>query len=240
MKLLKNIIYEYEIELKTGMHIGGTKEAVKIGGTDSPVIRSYRKVDEKGEPEYMPIIPGSSLKGKLRSLLDLKEGHVDPNKDVQTCPEAKKNGEPCPICTLFGIGASEKSKEFIRSRLIFRDAYPTDKTLDQWSKSEDIVEGTEVKGENVINRITSAANPRFIERVPAGSVFEGEIILSIYEGDVEDSLKGKLIEGLNLLKDNYLGGSGSRGYGKIEFKIKGNKEKKAEDYKGDKLDDKDD
>jgi len=233
MRLLKNIIYSYEIELKTGMHIGGTKEAVKIGGVDNPVIRSYKRINEKGNPEYVPIIPGSSLKGKLRSLLDLKDGHIPKNskEDIKTCPDAKKeDGTPCLICTLFGIGASDKSEEFIRSRLIFRDAYPTDDTLKWWDKSEEIVEGTEVKGENVINRVTSAANPRFMERVPAGSKFEGEIILSIYEGDDEEKLKNKLKEGIELLKDSYIGGSGSRGYGKIEFRITSAKEKNAEDY----------
>lgn len=231
MKLLKNIIYKYKIELKTGMHIGGIKEAVKIGGTDAPVIRSYKRLNEQKDPEYMPIIPGSSLKGKLRSLLDIKEGHIDKNKDIKTCPDAKENGgEPCPICTLFGIGASDKTKEFIKSRLVFRDAYPTKETMDWWNSTEEIVEGTEVKGENVINRITSTANPRFIERVPAGSKFDGEIILSIYEKDKEEELKAKLEEGIELLKDSYLGGSGSRGYGKIDINIENSIEKNAEEY----------
>lgn len=230
MRLLKNIIYNYEIELKTGMHIGGTKEAVKIGGVDNPVIRSYKKMNEKGNPEYIPIIPGSSLKGKLRSLLDLKDGHVPENskEDLKKCSgEELKN---CLICQLFGVGAKEGSEEFNRTRLVFRDAYPTDDTLGWWNSSEEIVEGTEVKGENVINRITSAANPRFMERVPAGSKFEGEIILSIYEGDDEEKLKNKLKEGIELLKDSYIGGSGSRGYGKVELKITSTEEKNADDY----------
>lgn len=240
MKWLKNIVYNYKIELETGLHIGGLKDTVKIGGTDSPVFKTYKRYEEDGEFRLVPIIPGSSIKGKIRSLLELKHATIYAKKPENNRDAIKigdnwikyETPESKMIPILFGTGAKDKSEEFNRSRLIFRDSVPTAETIKDWEQNEDIIEGGEVKGENTLNRITSAANPRFIERVPAGSVFDLEIILSIYENDNEEELKKKLEEGIDLLKDSYLGGSGSRGYGKIKIEKKSETIKASKDYIG--------
>jgi len=220
----KNIIIEGEIKLKTGLHIGGLKETVKIGGTDNPVILGYMHRDNN--LEEVPIIPGSSLKGKIRSLLELKyaedikdekcEGYIQVGNNWI---KYKDDELAKLIPKVFGTGASESSSEFNKTRIIFRDSFPTEDTLEWWNKKEEILHGTEIKGENTINRITSAATPRFFERVPAGSKFKFEIILSIYKNDPEEKIFKLLKEGFNLLQDSYLGGSGSRGYGKVEITI---------------------
>lgn len=231
-KLVKNIIYKYRIKIETGLHIGGTKELVKIGGVDSPVIRGY-KVYEKIQktPIRVPIIPGSSIKGKMRALLDIKYNHIASDEKRKGQTKECETSSECThgICILFGR-SSDKATDFNRGRLIVRDAYPTEDTVKQWETQEDVIEGGEIKGENTIDRITSKANPRFIERVPAGSVFETEFVLSIYENDDENKLTALLQEGIALLQDNYLGGSGSRGYGKVKFEQIEKIEKNAEDY----------
>lgn len=218
------------MELVTGLHIGGIKETIEIGGVDNPVIVGWKDKDP------VPIIPGSSLKGKIRSLLELKyasdikdkktDGYVQVGSSYVKYGEGEKSKL---IPQVFGIGASD-TEGFLRTRLIVRDSYPSKVTVEWWRKNEDIIHGTEVKAENTINRITSAANPRFFERVPAGSVFEVEFVISIYEGDDENKILKLLFEGLKLLQDNYLGGSGSRGYGKVKFKDFEAVVKKAEHY----------
>ena len=77
---------------------------------------------------------------------------------------------------------------------------------------------TEVKSENSINRIKGTAqNPRFTERVPAGMIFDFSITIKEMEGD--EKLQGFLLEGLKLLEYDALGGSGSRGYGRVRFEL---------------------
>jgi len=224
----KNIIIRGIIKLKTGLHIGGLKETIKIGGTDNPVILGY--IEKENNLQQVPIIPGSSLKGKIRSLLELKyaediseEDKKDDNIYVKIGNNWIKYKENDPgklIPIVFGIGILESTKKFNKTRIIFRDCIPTEDTIQKWKKREEILHGTEIKGENTMNRITNTATPRFFERVPAGSKFELEIILSIYKDDKEEEIINLLKEGLKLLQDNYLGGSGSRGYGKIEMDIR--------------------
>jgi len=128
-------------------------------------------------------------------------------------------------------GRSGPDKE-VRSgptRLIVRDSHPTDETIERWDSNEDILHGTEIKGENYLNRITSMATPRFVERVPAGSEFSFEMIFSVYDPKDEQRLK-LVFEAMSLLEDNYIGGYGSRGSGKITFRDITLKEKSAEDY----------
>jgi len=243
IKFEKNLIIKGKIKLKTGLHIGGLQETVKIGGTDSPALLGWKKYEGDKKPRIVPIIPGSSLKGKIRSLLDLKYA-----MDIRSKEEWKslsQNEQECyhqigevyiqypeknVIPTIFGIGAREGKGKFNRTRLVVRDAYPTETTVEEWELNEDLIHGTEVKGENTINRITSAANPRFIERIPAESEFDIEMILSVYSVDEESNMLETIFEGLKLLEDNYLGGMGTRGYGKVEFTDIEIKEKKAEDY----------
>lgn len=212
----KNILIRGTLVCDTGMHIGGVKESMEIGGTDNSVILDPRT--------NLPIIPGSSIKGKMRSLIELQGEYTLDDGKPHSCDKPD-----CDLCIVFGRGATEAVKSG-PTRLIVRDAHPTEKTRDWWDRSEDLVHGTEIKGENWINRITSAADPRFIERVPAGSEFEFEMIHSVYQtNDFPERLK-LVFEGMHLLEDNYIGASGSRGYGKMRFKDIELKQKTKEDY----------
>jgi len=202
MKFSKNYRITAEMVCKTGLHIGREIDAIRIGGTDLPVI-----VD--GLTKY-PYVPGSSIKGKMRSLLEQNKFGPEQDGKVHNC-----DNKDCDLCVTFGRGASEGVMAG-PTRLIVRDAHPTEKTISMWRSKEDILHGTEVKGENWLNRISSQADPRFIERVPAGSAFDVEMIFSQY--DDADSKRLRLVfEALSMLEDNYLGASGSRGYGKVAF-----------------------
>lgn len=181
-----------KIEVVTGMHIGGSSAFAAIGAIDSPIVKDART--------NVPMIPGSSLKGKLRTLLARKY-----NDKVVSCQEDDDR-----IKRLFG---SSNDKKAIRSRLIFADT--------MMSNADEIrAQGlnlTEVKFENTINRATGVANPRQIERAYRGTEFELSII---YEAMVEDEIAEDiqmLCEAMKLLEYDYLGGNGSRGYGKVKF-----------------------
>lgn len=196
-KLIKKILYTGTITLKTGLHIGGTNTALNIGGPDKFVVRN--PLDKK------PYIPGSSLKGKLRSLLELKYGQI--GEDGGACQDPKScSGQ------LFGIAADKNNnKDTHASRLIVRDCKM--KNPDEF-KNTDLLY-TESKTEANIDRITSAANPRTYERVPAGAKFELNMVLNVFDTDKEEELKKHLRKAIMLLEDDYLGGSGSRGYGQV-------------------------
>ena len=102
------------------------------------------------------------------------------------------------------------------SRVIVRDAFPTEETVRLWERwlGEHIY--TELKNENYLDRVTAAANPRTMERVPAGSQFNVEIIFDIYLS--EDRARfDQLLRAMYLLENSALGGSGSRGHGQIKF-----------------------
>jgi len=161
------------------------------------------------------VIPGSSLKGKIRSLLEMREQKYTssgkPHGHEKDCSD-----KDCRICTIFG---SSDDVERGPTRLIVRDAIHKGRIE------------TEVKAENVINRLTGKAeSPRFFERVPAGTIFDFEMVYQIYNTADLEHLP-YLFEGMHLLEDSYLGGSGSRGYGKIEFKEITLTVKTVEDYK---------
>lgn len=185
---------DFEIELLTGLHIGGSTDTFDIGGADSTVI--------KNPLTHEPYIPGSSIKGKLRSLLTQKYGKVLLERDEIRCLFE-------PVST---------SDELMVSRCIFRDAYLTDESKEELQKHLGLGTFTEIKAENSIDLLKGkAANPRFIERVPRGAKFNGEIILQIYEGDNTKQLKEVINEALKMLELNYLGGSGTRGYGRVDI-----------------------
>ena len=204
MKLIETKIVKGTITLETGLHIGGSKSSLDIGGLDSPVIKT---------PQGVPYIPGSSIKGKIRSLLGIKEGSVDVKYDSEL------------LIKMFGT--SEKGKETI-SRIIFRDAMLDEALFTEMFKEKDAIldtEFTEAKYENTIDRksgTTKRGGLRQIERVPAGAVFNFEVVVNSYEenGKPDEDLVAKLKEGFAMLEDNYLGGSGSRGYGKVKIEYK--------------------
>lgn len=209
-----------DIELKTGLHIGGTEEGFDIGGIDNPVI--------KDKVSSLPYIPGSSLKGKIRSLLEWAYFTPD-NKVIRIEKNPKTNlweGNLCndpshPIAIVFGVPAEnhqQKDAEKVPgpTRLTARDAYPDEDQIKKWENAMGDNIYTEAKTENAIDRLTSAANPRSMERVPAGSVFKAEFIYDVYKKDDVSNLK-LLFEGMMLLEDSYLGGGGTRGSGNVEF-----------------------
>lgn len=208
-----NYVIRGEIICKTGLHIGGSKDSIEIGGSDNVIIRD--------PVTRLPYIPGSSIKGKMRALLELALDRVT-NGGPCNCGE-------CDVCRVFG-SAADKTSKLGPTRIIVRDSFPTEETLKMWDESSDVVEGAELKYENTLDRITSRATPRNQERVPRGSKFEFEIIVSEYEGDSNNL--ALVLEGLRLLEDNYLGGSGTRGYGKVEFRDITITERPAEYYRG--------
>ena len=177
-----------QIRLETGLHIGTSNAFAAIGATDSPVI--------KDPITNLPIIPGSSIKGKMRTLL----------ARVYNTKLAEKPGED----------GDSSDKNYKVGRLIFRDAFLTNKKdLD----SRAVKGYTEVKFENTIDRITAEANPRQIERAIRDSIFGFELIYEVTDksqAQVEEDFK-VILDGLKLLELDYLGGSGSRGYGKVVF-----------------------
>lgn len=217
-QFLGNYIIRGKIECLTGLHIGGSKEKLEIGGVDSPVIRNPRT-------KY-PYIPGSSIKGKMRHLLEFSTGAVV-NPDRGILGNVSKEEK---IVRIFGIGAAEdkkdkESKNFGPTRLTVRDCNPDADTIEMWENLDSELLYTEYKPENTIDRLTAAANPRFIERVVAGSFFTFEMIYGVYNIN-EDDYKEKtqqdlnnLLGALRLLENSALGKSGSRGYGQIKFHI---------------------
>lgn len=201
IKLEKKIIYTGTITLKTGLHIGGTNAALNIGGPDKFVVRN--------PINNIPYIPGSSLKGKMRSLVEIANGCVSVDKKGNVGP----SNDPNSISgKLFGTaGDSDSSKP---SRLIVRDA-ELDVNACDFSNTD--LPYTESKTEVAIDRVTAKANPRTFERVPAGAKFKLNMVLNIFEGEDEAELKATLKEAIQLLEDDYLGGHGSRGYGQVKF-----------------------
>lgn len=204
-RLVKKIIYTGKIVLKTGLHIGGTNAALNIGGPDKFVVRN--------PINNIPYIPGSSLKGKLRSLIEIKNGC----SKVSTDPNSESG-------KLFGVaGGNDNTRP---SRLIVRDAELDTKSKPGMFENTDLP-FTESKTEVNIDRVTSKANPRTFERVPAGAEFKLSMVLNIYEGEDEKELEGILFKAIEMLHDDYLGGQGSRGYGHVEIKeLKEHKEEK--------------
>lgn len=197
-----------QIKCITGLHIGGSTAESEIGGLDNPVIKD--PLSDK------PYIPGSSLKGKLRSLLEWKLGRIEKStahNSYTACSCGK-----CAACIIFGVSSDQKSDRFKAgpTRLTVRDAFPTPDTEAEWTAwlGENIY--TEIKTENTIDRVTAEANPRPMERVPRASIFEFEMIFDVYRAEDTGQLK-ELFSAMRLLEQSALGGSGSRGYGQIEF-----------------------
>jgi CRISPR-associated protein Csm3 len=219
----ENFIIKGEILCETGLHIGGAKEAIEIGGIDNIVMRD--------SISKLPYIPGSSIKGKMRSLMELNSNEASQNI-IKSKGQSCKCGK-CLPCHIFGTSADEVDEGQLQgpTRIIVRDSFPSPETIEKWAETDDVVSGAEVKYENTLNRITSEAKPRNQERVPKDSSFNFEIIFSVYENDDPGNLRG-VFESMLLLQDSYLGGSGTRGYGKIKFENIALVKRSKEYYKG--------
>ena len=210
-KLVKIIRYHGTIECETGLAIKGAGSDLGIGGADSEVIKNPLTNE--------PYIPGSSLKGKMRSQLERTYGTLDKYGNPDTKGSPCQCGQPsCMVCTVFGAHFNPGAKS-APTRITVRDAHLTEAFRAQIRDlPPERGNYLEVKGENIINRNSGMAeHPRFMERVPAGASFDFEILLQILEGDDEKTLRDFVEEGLRLVEGSALGGSGSRGYGKVRF-----------------------
>ncbi|MCX8023446.1 MAG: type III-A CRISPR-associated RAMP protein Csm3 [Syntrophorhabdaceae bacterium] len=223
MKLISIKKLQGKIILKSGLHIGSGNMEMHIGGTDSPVI--------KHPHTFEPYIPGSSIKGKVRSLLELAcglvpfatdDGGLVSSKTVNKLdgnPELKRHAEA--ILTIFGSSGADKDDEtgYGPTRVSFSDCY-LDETWKQKARDNRWAY-TEVKSENRIDRIKGTAeHPRFIERVPEGTEFNFLVTFKVLKEEDERLFQDYLLRGLKLLEMDALGGNGSRGYGRIEFDFK--------------------
>jgi CRISPR-associated protein Csm3 len=223
LKLIGKLILEGDLYCETGLHIGAGKGSLEIGGADNPVIK-----DAFGRP----YVPGSSLRGKVRSLLEQSSGAAVASELVYLSrrkgQEVRIHQSDRPddeICLLFGrnpgrmervTGESLESSTSTPARLTIYDAPLVPESISPQMRENLDDELTEVKGENAIDRITSQANPRTLERVPAGSRFHVRFVLDVL-CEEDKGLVRKLIEGLRLLEDDALGGGGSRGSGRVRF-----------------------
>lgn len=212
IKLFGKVIIETRIEAITGLHIGGSSTGLEIGGIDKAVIRN--PIDKR------PYIPGSSLRGKMRSqtekVLGLRQNKSIAQVTIHSCSkkeEYEKDGG-CPVCHIFGVPAEDFN---LPARLIVRDAPLNEDSAKKMEKANTELRYAELKTEVAIDRVTNAASPRNLERVPAGAVFGPvELVFSIYEEADYARLK-TVIDALQLVEDDYLGGAGSRGSGKVKF-----------------------
>lgn len=182
------------IEVVTGLHIGGSSAFSAIGAVDSPVIKDIRT--------NQPMIPGSSLKGKMRSLLA---------KQYNQYVAEKPDDDADCLTDLFG---SAKKNNVKTSRLLFSDMFISN--MDEL-KHAGLTGATEVKFENSISRTTAVANPRQIERVVRGALFPVQLIYEVKEEEHMLQDFEIIKQGFRLLEYDYLGGNGSRGYGRIKI-----------------------
>lgn len=212
MKLNNIVEVKATLVLKTGLHIGSGDSEMHIGGIDNAVIKN--PITQK------PYIPGSSLKGKIRSLLEWRSGEVK-EKPLSISDIKGSNAEMVKnILRLFGVSAdSNKDESVLKEIGVARLGFQDCEFTSDWEQylEENNLSATEAKFENTIDRITSTAgNPRQTERIPAGAKFDFKLTLRQFENDSEN-LIDLLLKGLRLLELDSLGGSGSRGYGKVEF-----------------------
>jgi CRISPR-associated protein Csm3 len=223
LKLIGKLILEGDLHCDTGLHIGAGKGSLEIGGADNPVVK-----DAFGRP----YIPGSSLRGRLRSLLEQSMGLAVPAELVYL---SRRRGQEVRIhqsdrpddvvCLLFGrnpgrvervSGEPLESSSATPARLTVYDApLDADSITAQMRENLDD-EVTEVKSENAVDRITSQANPRTLERVPAGARFRIRCVLDVLCGE-DKALLSRVVEAMRLLEDDALGGGGSRGSGRVRF-----------------------
>src|SRR5512142_1795247 len=223
LKLVGKLILSGELHCETGLHIGAGKGSLEIGGADNPVVK-----DAFG----LPYIPGSSLRGRIRSLLENALGLTTPAELVYL---SKRKGQEVrihqsdrpddEICLLFGrnpgrmervAGEALDASQATPARLAVFDAPLVPESITPQMRENLDDELTEVKSENAIDRITSQANPRTLERVPAGARFRVKLVMDVL-CEEDAPLFARVLEAMRLLEDDALGGGGSRGSGLVRF-----------------------
>jgi CRISPR-associated protein Csm3 len=225
---MKIINIQSKLKLITGLHIGSSDDSMKIGGVDSPVISREILSDENGNISFNakykvmePYIAGSSIKGKIRSLLEHYFRLVDPTKEGNIIDSSSDFGDVHKrdlIIQLFGESAEKKSTGLQITRAIFRDCFITNEVRKAYINNK--IELFEEKAENVIDRNTGTTKQgglRHIQRVPSAVEFDFDISIRVFENDNVELLEDIIKLGIKLLELDALGGSGSRGYGKVEF-----------------------
>ena len=186
------VLIQCKLVVCTGMHIGDSSAFSAIGAVDSQVVRDPLT--------GLPIVPGSSLKGKLRTLLARSV-----SGDIQHMPKYDDDDER--IKRLFGSSAPVRA-----ARLQFADCFVSN------ASEMRRVGITEVKAENGINRADGVANPRFIERVSRGTAFDVKIVYELGDDNQVTEDLSLLARGMKLLQLDYLGGHGTRGSGRVSFR----------------------
>lgn len=200
---------EATLECLTGLRIGSGGAAAEIGGVENVVV--------KDPISQEPYIPGSSLKGAMRSHYELYTG-----KQLSTKLKTRMHicgSEDCDVCTVFGrtpdyLGDLSQTNFVSLTRLRVDDAYANEETREKWNRFGSV----EVKYENSIDRLTSESNPRSVERIPRGSEFEVRMTYRIFDGARDLNYLKAVFQSMKLVEEDYLGGYGSRGYGRIRFK----------------------
>mgnify|MGYP006285201795 CR=1 FL=1 len=224
IELYGRVFISSHIKAKTGLHIGGSGGDLEIGGVDNEIIRNPLT--------NQPYIPGSSFKGKMRSLTEKRFGLPQNNPIGQVRIHTCKNAgdyQSCDVCRIFGVPAEMDMEDMpTPTRLLVRDVSLTEASASRLESQTDLY--AEHKTEVAIDRVTSAANPRDLERVPAGAVFgPAELVFGLYtKSDI--ALLKSVLEALQLVEDDYLGGSGSRGSGKVVFEELEIYARSSEDY----------
>jgi len=221
LRFLGPVTVKARLEVKTGLHIGAGKDTIEIGGLDNSII--------KHPVTREPYIPGSSLKGKLRALGEWSMDKLRNDGQPWGANTKTVTGQTFdikdPILRLFGT-AAQKQNEWKGgpTRLLCRDAF-----LNAAWRNEQLERGltlTEIKPEVVMNRLTGKVagqgGPRKMERVPPGAAFDVEMAVRLYEVDDDGgrddvACLNRLLSFMRLLEDDALGGSGSRGYGRVAF-----------------------
>jgi len=224
------ITIDSKLTLVTGLHIGGADDGMKIGGVDSPVMDREVFCNEDGEVAFgnsrkirEPYIAGSSLKGKVRTLLEHYFRLVDPlgkGNVVDTKSDFGDEKYRNLIIKLFGESAGNDGIEgqINITRAVFRDCFITKEV--RKASLENRVKLFESKYENVIDRKTGTTiggGLRQIERVPSAVEFDFNMSIRVFGDDDGELFKDTITLGLKLLELDALGGNGSRGYGRVRF-----------------------
>lgn len=198
-----------EIRLETGLHIGGNEGVIEIGGNDNPIVRDITTGN--------PYIPGSSLKGKMRYLLEWYTGRVSKDGKVYDGKNLSRESENDLLLNVFGGTAGGNGRKG-PTRITVKDIFLSEDSEKEVKRMKERTgTDTELKTENNINRLDSSANPRNLERVPRNLVFDLKINFKVLNIDKKDEIKKIIKEGLKLVEIEGLGGSVSRGSGQIKF-----------------------
>ncbi|MCS7001981.1 MAG: type III-A CRISPR-associated RAMP protein Csm3 [Dehalococcoidia bacterium] len=213
LTLYGRVILRTTVVAVTGLHIGAPNSPMAIGGVDSPVVR---------EPlSGRPYLPGSSLRGKMRAqtekVLGLPQNFPARAAVKLHAPETREEYDASPIGRLYGVPGSVRFSVDAPTRLIVRDAFLTDESVAALARARTDLPYTELKAETSVDRVTAEAVARHVERIPAGAQLGPlELVYSVYESrDVANFMWAP--RGLALVEDDYLGGHGSRGSGKVRF-----------------------